>query len=81
MTLANAFDAKPAVLVFADYTCRTLCGPILDFATTALQNGARPGSDYRLVVIGMIRRMARHRARAMRARISASGPVARPRFS
>src|SRR4051794_19042732 len=35
--------AHPTVLVFADYTCRTLCGPILAFVASALeQSGLRP---------------------------------------
>ena len=31
LTLADAIGGVPAVVVFADYTCRTLCGPILEF--------------------------------------------------
>lgn len=53
-TLRNTLDDRPAVLVFADYTCRTLCGPILAFAAAALEkSGLRPGSDYHLVVVGI----------------------------
>jgi protein SCO1/2 len=52
--LADAMGDGPAVLIFADYTCRTLCGPALDFATQALAtSGLTPGRDYRLVVIGL----------------------------
>ena len=41
-TLAQAIDGRPALLVFADYTCHTLCGPILTFAAAALeQTGLR----------------------------------------
>jgi protein SCO1/2 len=29
MTLAAALAGTPAVVIFADYTCHTLCGPIL----------------------------------------------------
>jgi hypothetical protein len=28
---------RPAVLVFADYTCRTLRGPMLDFVAAAIE--------------------------------------------
>jgi protein SCO1/2 len=52
--LADTLGGGPAVLVFADYTCRTLCGPALDFATQALSaSGLTPGRDYRLVVVGL----------------------------
>lgn len=45
--------ARPAVLVFADYTCTTLCGPIVDFVTAALeQSGLRP-DQFQLVVVGL----------------------------
>jgi protein SCO1 len=52
--LADVMGGGPAVLIFADYTCRTLCGPALDFATQALAaSGLTPGRDYRLVVVGL----------------------------
>jgi protein SCO1/2 len=48
------FIARPTVLVFADYTCRTLCGPALAFVADALdQSGLRAGARFRLVVIGL----------------------------
>jgi protein SCO1 len=54
VTLADALAGRPAVLIFADYTCRTLCGPILSFAAAGLaQSGLQAGIDYRLVVIGL----------------------------
>jgi protein SCO1/2 len=53
-TLGDAIDSTPAVVVFADYTCRTLCGPILAFAAGALEKtGLTPGRDYHLVVLGI----------------------------
>ena len=53
-TLRDALGGKPAVLVFADYTCRTLCGPILAFAASGLEkSGLSPGRDYHLVVVGI----------------------------
>jgi protein SCO1/2 len=53
-SLATALQDRPAVLVFADYTCHTLCGPVLDFTIAALQQtGLQPGSAYRLVVVGL----------------------------
>jgi protein SCO1/2 len=47
------FIAVPTVLVFADFTCRTLCGPTVAFVASALeQTGLRPNEDFRLLVIG-----------------------------
>jgi protein SCO1/2 len=66
-TLGDALGGKPAVLIFADYTCHTLCGPILDFAAAALdRSGLRPGVDFRLVVIGIDPKDGHETARAMR---------------
>jgi protein SCO1 len=54
LTFREAHGSHPAVLIFADYTCRTLCGPILEFAAAGLEkSGLNPGSDYRLVVVGL----------------------------
>ncbi len=51
-TIGNAIGGVPAVVIFADYTCRTLCGPIVEFTAAGLaKTGLRPGVDYRLVVI------------------------------
>ena len=53
-TLGDALGPGPAVLIFADYTCHTLCGPILDFAAAGLEkSGLTAGADYRLIVIGL----------------------------
>ena len=53
-TLGEAVGGTPAVVVFVDYTCRTLCGPILAFAAGALdKTGLVPGRDYHLVVVGI----------------------------
>ena len=55
-------------MIFADYTCRTLCGPIVEFTAAGLaKTGLRPGIDYRLVVIGINPRDGIDTARAMRA--------------
>jgi protein SCO1/2 len=45
---------EPTVLVFADYTCTTLCGPIVAFVASALeQSGLRAGEQYRFLAIGL----------------------------
>lgn len=46
--------AKPAVLVLADYTCETLCGPIISIVADALDHsGLRAGTDFGLIVVGL----------------------------
>lgn len=77
-TLADVLAGRPAVVVFADYTCRTLCGPILTFVSAGLErSGLAPGADYRLVVIGLDPRDDPQSARAMKAaRIGAGTPLA-----
>mgnify|MGYP000960349053 CR=1 FL=1 len=53
-TIGDFMDGRPAVLVFADYTCQTLCGPAVSLAAAALQeSGLRAGRDYVLLVVGI----------------------------
>lgn len=77
-TLRTALDGRPALLVFADYTCRTLCGPILAFAAGGLQkSGLRPGEDYHLVVVGIDPKDGLDKARAFEdSRIAPDSPLA-----
>lgn len=66
-SLATALKDRPAVLVFADYTCHTLCGPVLDFTIAALQQtGLPPGSAYRLLVVGLDPKDGLDAARALK---------------
>lgn len=59
--------AGPTVLVFADYTCRTLCGPIVAFVTSALErSGLHPGEQFRLLVVGLDAKDGASDALAMR---------------
>lgn len=45
---------KPSVWVLADYTCKTLCGPVISIVSDALaHSGLHPGTDFRLVVVGL----------------------------
>jgi len=78
-TIESAIGGVPAVVIFADYTCRTLCGPIVEFTAAGLaKTGLRPRLDYRLVVIGINPRDGIDSARAMRAaHIAAGNPVGR----
>jgi protein SCO1/2 len=53
-TVNELITSRPTVLVFADYNCTTLCGPIVAFVAHALeQSGLRSGADFGLVVIGL----------------------------
>jgi protein SCO1 len=77
-TFDDILDGKPAVVVFADYTCRTLCGPILTFLASGLEHsGLVPGADYDLVVIGLDPRDDLQSARDLKAaRIGSGTPLA-----
>jgi protein SCO1/2 len=46
--------SKPSVWILADYTCETLCGPVISIVSDALaHSGLRAGTDFRLVVVGL----------------------------
>jgi protein SCO1/2 len=79
LKLAAALHGVPNVLIFADYKCRTLCGPIVEFAASALaKTGLRPGADYRVIVIGLDPRDGLADARAMEAEhVGAASPIER----
>lgn len=52
--LRSWLGATPDVLVLADYTCETLCGPVISIASDALgRSGLRPARYFRLIVIGL----------------------------
>ena len=52
--LRSWLGATPDVLVLADYTCETLCGPVISIASDALaRSGLRPGKDFHLIVVGL----------------------------
>lgn len=78
-SLHSALAGRPAVVVFADYTCRTLCGPVLDFTIAALQqSGLPPGSAYDLIVVGLDPKDGLEAARALKAtHLSDADPIGR----
>jgi protein SCO1/2 len=46
--------SMPTVLLFADYSCRHICGPGVTLTAGALHDaGLRAGRNYRMIVIGM----------------------------
>jgi protein SCO1 len=76
--LNNVLAGKPAILVFTDYTCHTLCGPVLSFVAAGLErSGLAAGPDYRLVVIGLDSKDDPESAGAMKAaRVGSGTPLA-----
>ncbi|PZR14081.1 MAG: SCO family protein [Azospirillum brasilense] len=68
VTPAALQHGLPAVLVLADYTCVTLCGPALGIAAHALaETGLRPGRDVVSLAIALGPRDGPAEARAMKA--------------
>ncbi|OSJ17352.1 SCO family protein [Bradyrhizobium canariense] len=54
VTLRDAIDGRPTLLLPADFTCKQICGPALTIASSALQQtGFIAGRDYSLVVVGI----------------------------
>jgi protein SCO1/2 len=73
-TFAEILAGKPAVVVFVDYNCRTLCGPILSFVSAGLeQSGLAAGADYKLIAIGLDPKDDLQAARAAKAAHVGSG--------
>lgn len=67
-TVGDVLAGKPAIVVFADYTCRTLCGPVLTFVAAGLERtGLVAGVDYGLLVIGLDPKDKLESARATKA--------------
>jgi protein SCO1/2 len=80
-TLAEAIGGRPALLVLADYTCKTLCGPILAMAAAELaQTGLRAGTDYRFLVVGLDPRDGAAEAATMKRAQIGDGPLAAASF-
>lgn len=75
-TLRNIIS-RPTVLVFADYKCRTLCGPVLSFVTSTLeQSGLRARDQFQLLVVGLDPKNIAADASDMRGRfIDAGSPL------
>jgi protein SCO1/2 len=78
-SLGEIVGDSPAVVIFADYTCTNLCGPILAFAAAGLaKSGLAPGRDFHLVVIGLDPKDGAREALAMeKSRIEAGTPLAK----
>ena len=46
-SIASALAGKPGFAIFADYTCKTLCGPALVLLTAGLTQSALPPGSWR----------------------------------
>jgi protein SCO1/2 len=54
VTLRDAIDGRPTLLLPADFNCKQICGPALTIASSALQqSGLVAGRDYSLLVVGI----------------------------
>jgi protein SCO1/2 len=52
--LRQWLGSTPSIWILADYTCETLCGPVISIVSDALERtGLRPGLDFRLIVAGL----------------------------
>jgi len=46
--------SRPTILIFSDFTCRTLCGPVVAFVAEALrQSGLKSEGQFELLVVGL----------------------------
>jgi protein SCO1 len=70
--------ATPDILVLADYTCKTLCGPMISIVSDALgRSGLRPEKDFRLIVVGLdARDTAADAGNMKRAQVGTEGAMA-----
>jgi len=68
----------PSIWILADYTCQTLCGPVISIVSEALErSGLRPGLDFRLIVAGLDPKDTAADATAMKnAQIGTTGGLA-----
>jgi len=70
VTLSQALDNRSSLLLFVDYTCRTICGPALSIAAHALADtGLDPTQDFRLIVVGLDEKDSATDALAMSAQL------------
>ena len=64
VSVGDAIDGRPTLLIPADFTCQQICGPALTIASSALQQtGLAAGRDYSIVIVGIDPRDSRDDAR------------------
>jgi protein SCO1/2 len=77
VTPAQLLGGRPAVLVFADYTCTFLCGTALGMAAASLEaTRLRAGEDYTFAVLGLDPRDGPLEAAALKAARLGRSPLA-----
>ena len=77
-TLGDVQAGRPLVLLFADFTCRHLCGPGLTLTAGALHDAKlAAGAEYRLAVVGLDPRDSAADAARFAERLRAVPDVAR----
>lgn len=75
-TLREAMSGKPAMLIFADYTCHTLCGTTIAMTSSALDDSSLTAKDdYRYLVVGLDPKDTAEDARTMKADYLGDGIV------
>lgn len=76
-TLDRWLDGKPGVWVVADFTCRSLCSPVLrTMSDVPGKAGLTPGKDFNVRVLGLDPNDSAADAAAMKsAQIGTSGPL------
>jgi protein SCO1/2 len=52
-TLSAFLAGRPGFVLFADYTCKTLCGPALVLLGNAVAQSGLPPDSYRIIVLGL----------------------------
>jgi protein SCO1/2 len=65
VTLREAIGGRPSLLLFVDYTCRTICGPALAIASGALAQTGLDPSKFRLLAVGLDPKDSAEDARVM----------------
>jgi protein SCO1 len=72
----------PSIWILADYTCETLCGPVISIVSSALERtGLQPGLDFRLIVTGLDPKDTAADAAVMkRAQVGKDGNLAQETF-
>lgn len=76
--LGQWLEGKPGVWVVADFTCRSLCSPVLRTMTDVLgKTGFVPGKDFNVRVLGLDPKDSAADAAEMKAaQVGTSGPIA-----
>jgi protein SCO1 len=77
MPLQQWLGGTPSLWILADYTCETLCGPVISIVADALaSSGLKAGADFRLVVVGLDPKDSAVDAAAMkRAQVGSEGDL------